>query len=78
MRELPEEFVEMAGNAKDQILNGLMNFVVTSLVYSLGLFLVTRVLASADVISWQFSWIQCTSLVLGFNFVRLWDRAFMR
>lgn len=78
MNELPDEFAQMTQQAKSQILSGLMNFVFSSLLYSLGLYLAVRLLQGADIISWKLSWVQCTSLVLGFNFLRVWDRAFMR
>lgn len=78
MTELPEEFAQMTNQAKSQILSGLMNFVFSSLLYSAGLYFAARLLQDADVISWRLSWTQCTSLVLGFNFIRVWDRAFMR
>lgn len=78
MNELPNEFAQMTQQAKSQILSGLMNFVFSSLLYSLGLYLAVRLLQGAEIISWKLSWVQCTSLVLGFNFLRVWDRAFMR
>jgi len=77
-RELPQEFSEMTQDAKSRILGGVMNFVLSSLLYALGLYLAVRVLKSADAISWNLSWTQCTSLIVGFNFIRVWDRALMR
>jgi hypothetical protein len=73
-----EEFRKFQEQAKQQILSGFLNFVFSSLVYSLALYLAVRLFWSIDAISWKLSWVNCTSLILGFNFLRVWDRAFMR
>lgn len=73
-----EEFLKLQERAKKQILSGLVNFLVSSLVYALALYLAARLFESVGAISWKLSWVNCTSLILGFNFVRVWDRAFMR
>ena len=73
-----EGFLAASQQARQQILSGILNFVFSSLVYALGLFLAVRIFESAGAISWELSWVQCTSLTCGFNFLRIWDRALMR
>jgi len=63
-------------NVRKKIRLGLVNFVLTTLVYALGLYVTTRILRSADVISWRLAWVQCTSLAAISNIVRIWDRTF--
>ena len=71
-----DEHLEQASEARATIRAGFLNYIVTTLVYSLGGFLGVRILQSADVMSWRLSWTQCTSLVGVSNFLRVWDRAF--
>lgn len=73
-----ENFFEETAKTKKLIRDGVVNFLISSLLYSLGLFLAIRMLKSGDVISWELQWTQCTALVTGFNFIRIWDRTFMR
>ena len=70
--------LEEVSEARATIRAGFLNYIVTTLVYSLGVFLGARILNSADVIAWRLSWTECTSLVGGFNFLRIWDRAFFK
>ena len=76
--EVFDEHLEQVSEARATILAGFLNYIVTTLVYSLGVFLGVRILKSADVIAWRLSWTECTSLVGGFNFLRIWDRAFFK
>ena len=73
-----DEHLEQVSEARATIRAGFLNYIVTTLVYSLGVFLGVRILQSADVMPWRLSWTECTSLVGGFNFLRIWDRAFFK
>lgn len=63
---------------KSTLLQGLINFLFSTLVYSLFIWFVSRTLEQGNVVSWKLQWTQCTALVASFNFVRIWDRTFMR
>lgn len=73
-----KQILEEAENTKKTIRDGVLNFVVSSLLYALGLFLLIKILKSGDVITWELRWIECTGIMTGFNFIRLWDRTFFR
>jgi len=76
-KELEELLIENA-NTKKLIRDGFVNFVISSLLYSLGLFLAAKMLKTQNVITWDLRWIQCTALMTGINFLRIWDRTYMR
>lgn len=75
------EFDEVWKEAEEhgrRIRQGLLNFLVTSLIYALGLWYFSGVFQEVGIISWKLTWIQSTSVITAFNFLRVWDRAFMR
>jgi len=76
-KELEKLFEETA-KTKKLIRDGFVNFVISSLLYSLGLFLAVKMLKTQGAITWELKWIQCTALITGINFFRIWDRTFMR
>lgn len=63
---------------RNRFFQGVLNFLVTSLLYALAAWWFSRVFQDIGVISWKLSWTQSTSIVTAFNFIRVWDRAFMR
>jgi len=69
---------EEGAEHRNKLFQGLLNFLVTSLLYALGAWWFSRVFQEIGIISWKLTWTQSTSFVLAFNFVRVWDRAFMR
>lgn len=76
--EVPEELWQEGRDAGRSFLNGVLNFLISSLLYAAALWFWTKTLHDADVISWRFTWIQSTGIANSFNFIRIWDRAFMR
>lgn len=73
-----EEFQEQVRTARRALLNGLLNFLLSCLVYSAFVWYVTRTLEQADVISFRFDWVESTAIVSSAMFVRMWDRTFLR
>jgi len=61
-----------------RLADGLLNLAFSTLLYSFFLWFLTRTLQQADVISFRFTWVQCTGMVGLALFCRVWDRAFLR
>jgi len=74
MEQMWKEGAEYRG----RLLQGLLNFLVTCLVYALGLWYFSGIFQEIGIISWKLTWVQSTSLIATINFIRVWDRAFMR
>jgi hypothetical protein len=58
--------------------HGVLNFLVTSLVYAFILWFVTRSLENNDIIDGRLAWESASTIALSVQFGRIWDRAFMR
>ena len=76
--ELEPEDIQMGKDILTRTLNGIVNFLVSSLVYAGISWYALGVLRDAGVVNWEFSWVQVSTLVLFLQFARVWDRALMR
>jgi hypothetical protein len=75
--ELDDEAENVAKGAR-AFLDSFVTLLVSTLLYSFFLWFLTRTLQRVDVISFRFTWIQCTGIVFGFLFCRGWDRTFFK
>lgn len=73
-----EEFEEAVRQGRRALLEGTVNFLFSSLLYTTFTWYLLRTLESNDVISFKFNWFEIASLVYAAQFVRIWDRSVMR
>ena len=59
-------------------LGGFATFVISTLLYAFAAWYIARTLNDNGVISWKLSWTGSSSMVALLQFVRVWDRVFMR
>jgi hypothetical protein len=76
--ESPADMSEEFADIKKSALSGLMTFVITSLLYALAAWFLIRLMNDNDVITWRLSWTEVSSAVLTLQFIRVWDKTFMR
>jgi len=72
------EYEEEMRKGRRKMWENWVNYLVSSLVYSTFIWFFLRELNKVDAISFQFSWPKAAALTFAFQFVRVWDRAFMR
>lgn len=73
-----DDFEEMGGNTRQFFITGIASFLITTIVYSGILYYLISVLNDSGIISGEIAWTPlCISVTL-LNFMRLWDRAFLR
>ncbi len=73
-----QEYEEAVRKGRRALLDGFVNFLVSSLLYTIFAWYLLRVLERNDVVSFKFTWIEIAGLVYATQFVRIWDRAVMR
>lgn len=69
---------EKPSTTSSTLLSGFATFILSTLLYALAAWYVARTLNDNDVISWKLSWTAASSMAFTLQFVRVWDRAFMR
>lgn len=72
------QFEEEVRKGRRAILDGILNFLLSSLLYSTFSWFILRTLEQNDVVSFKFKWIEIAGVVYAAQFVRVWDRTFMR
>ena len=70
--------VEEESFDRKAFLDGMLNFLFSTLLYSSFIWYAIRTLESAGAISFRFTWINSTSLVGFAMFCRIWDRVFIK
>ena len=73
-----EEYEESLRTSRRALLDGTVNFLFSSLLYTTFTWYLLRTLESNDVVSFKFNWIEIAGLVYATQFVRIWDRSVMR
>lgn len=72
------EYEEEKRQIRRKVWEGWLNYLVSSLIYSTFVWFFLRELNKVDAISFQLSWSKSAALTFSCQFVRMWDRAFMR
>lgn len=72
------QFEEEVRKGRRAIFDGILNFLLSSLLYSTFSWFILRTLEQNDVVSFKFKWIEIAGVVYAAQFVRVWDRTFMR
>ena len=80
MMQHPEvtQFEEELRKGRRALLDGFLNFLLSSLLYSTFSWFILRTLEQNDVVSFRFNWVEIAGVVCAAQFVRIWDRTFMR
>lgn len=72
------QFEEEVRRGRRAALDGILNFLFSSLLYSTFSWFILRTLEQNDVVSFKFNWVEIAGVVYAAQFVRIWDRTFMR
>lgn len=72
------QFEEEVRKGRRALLDGILNFLFSSLLYSTFSWFILRTLEQNNVVSFKFTWTEIAALVYFAQFVRIWDRTFMR
>lgn len=72
------QFEEEVRKGRRAVLDGILSFLLSSLLYSTFAWFILRTLEQNDVVSFKFNWVEIAVLVYSAQFVRVWDRTFMR
>ena len=80
MMQHPEvtQYEEELKKCRRALLDGFLNFLFSSLLYSTFAWFLLRTLEQNNVVSFKFTWFEITGVVYAAQFVRIWDRTFMR
>ena len=73
-----EMIEEEVGAINRNLMAGLLNFLVSTLLYAAIAWYVSRTLNDSGVITWRLDWVTCSTTMFFLQLARLWDRAFMR
>jgi len=72
------QFEEELRKGRRALLDGFLNFLLSSMLYSTFSWFILRTLERNDVVSFKFNWVEIAGVVYAAQFVRIWDRTFMR
>lgn len=72
------QFEEELRKGRRALFDGFLNFLLSSMLYSTFSWFILRTLERNDVVSFKFNWVEIAGVVYAAQFVRIWDRTFMR